>query len=55
MIDHAGSDAELVRYYAARALEYERIYDKPERQADLRVLERLVANCLLYTSDAADE
>jgi len=29
----------LRRYYAARAAEYERIYDKPERQVDLRRLE----------------
>jgi len=28
-------DAELRAYYARRAAEYERIYDKPERQADL--------------------
>lgn len=27
--------ADLARYYAERAREYERIYDKPERQADL--------------------
>jgi ubiquinone/menaquinone biosynthesis C-methylase UbiE len=29
------SDAELLAYYAARANEYEKVYDKPERQADL--------------------
>jgi demethylmenaquinone methyltransferase/2-methoxy-6-polyprenyl-1,4-benzoquinol methylase len=29
-------------YYAARAKEYERIFAKPERQADLRELERLI-------------
>ena len=29
-------------YYARRALQYERIYAKPERQADLRVLEALL-------------
>jgi len=29
-------------YYAARAREYERIYAKPERQADLRELERRI-------------
>jgi demethylmenaquinone methyltransferase/2-methoxy-6-polyprenyl-1,4-benzoquinol methylase len=29
-------------YYAARAREYERIYAKPERQADLRKLETLI-------------
>jgi len=33
-------DGALRRYYAARAREYERIYDKPERQPDLRRLER---------------
>ena len=28
-------DKELVAYYAERAKEYEKIYDKPERQSDL--------------------
>lgn len=32
----------LVNYYAQRAQEYERIYDKPERQADLKKLRSLV-------------
>lgn len=32
----------LRRYYAARAREYESIYAKPERQADLRRLEQLL-------------
>ena len=32
----------LVDYYSRRAPQYERIYEKPERQADLRVLESLV-------------
>ncbi len=32
----------LARYYAQRAPEYERIYQKPERQADLRLLEKFV-------------
>jgi demethylmenaquinone methyltransferase/2-methoxy-6-polyprenyl-1,4-benzoquinol methylase len=32
----------LEAYYAARAAEYERVYAKPERQADLRRLERLL-------------
>ncbi|MCL4746137.1 MAG: class I SAM-dependent methyltransferase [Burkholderiaceae bacterium] len=36
----------MLAYYAARAREYERIYDKPERQADLRVLERRVEQAL---------
>jgi ubiquinone/menaquinone biosynthesis C-methylase UbiE len=33
----------LARYYAQRAPEYERIYRKPERQADLRALREFVA------------
>ncbi|HEY5634059.1 MAG TPA: class I SAM-dependent methyltransferase [Burkholderiaceae bacterium] len=43
MRPRAGSGSDLLAYYAARAREYERIYDKPERQADLRVLETAVA------------
>ncbi len=31
--------ASMAAYYAARATEYERVYAKPERQADIRVLE----------------
>lgn len=34
------SDEPLQSYYAARASEYDRIYRKPERQADLRAIER---------------
>ena len=34
------SDQPLQSYYAARAAEYDRIYRKPERQADLRAIER---------------
>jgi ubiquinone/menaquinone biosynthesis C-methylase UbiE len=37
------ADAELSRYYAARAREYEQIYDKPERQTDLARLQRSIA------------
>ena len=33
----------LANYYAQRAPEYERIYQKPERQADLSVLRKFVA------------
>jgi len=33
----------LADYYAKRAPEYERIYQKPERQADLRTLRQFVA------------
>ena len=29
----------LQTYYARRAAEYERVYAKPERQADLRAIE----------------
>jgi ubiquinone/menaquinone biosynthesis C-methylase UbiE len=34
--------ADLASYYAARAAEYERVYAKPERQADLARLRRVV-------------
>jgi demethylmenaquinone methyltransferase/2-methoxy-6-polyprenyl-1,4-benzoquinol methylase len=44
MIAHA--DAALTAYYAARAKEYERIYDKPERQADLARLRKLIPQYL---------
>jgi demethylmenaquinone methyltransferase/2-methoxy-6-polyprenyl-1,4-benzoquinol methylase len=37
------NDARLVDYYAKRANEYERIYEKPERQNDLATLRRLCA------------
>jgi demethylmenaquinone methyltransferase/2-methoxy-6-polyprenyl-1,4-benzoquinol methylase len=33
-------DTELTRYYAKRAREYERIYERPERQADLEWLKK---------------
>jgi len=36
------TDTELTAYYAARAQEYERIYSKPERQADLARLQELI-------------
>jgi len=35
---------ELADYYAKRATEYERIYQKPERQEDLKQLQDVVAN-----------
>jgi SAM-dependent methyltransferase len=38
----SAATAQLPAYYAARAAEYERIYQKPERQADLAELRRLV-------------
>lgn len=36
------TDPVLIDYYARRAAEYEEIYEKPERQADLIVLKELV-------------
>jgi demethylmenaquinone methyltransferase/2-methoxy-6-polyprenyl-1,4-benzoquinol methylase len=36
------AESTLISYYAQRAREYERIYEKPERQADLRKLRSLV-------------
>jgi demethylmenaquinone methyltransferase/2-methoxy-6-polyprenyl-1,4-benzoquinol methylase len=36
----------LAAYYARRAAEYERIYAKPERQADLRALEARIRHML---------
>src|SRR5512139_2371072 len=35
-------DASIVSYYAKRAAEYERIYDRPERREDLRRLRDFV-------------
>ncbi|HEX4349488.1 MAG TPA: methyltransferase domain-containing protein [Verrucomicrobiae bacterium] len=40
------NDASLIDYYAKRAGEYERIYQKPERQADLAALKKLCAQSL---------
>jgi len=42
----APDDVAMRAYYAARAREYERIYDKPERQSDLRQLEREIPSLL---------
>lgn len=39
-------ETSMVSYYAERAKEYDHIYDKPERQADLRQLEHLVVRAL---------
>jgi demethylmenaquinone methyltransferase/2-methoxy-6-polyprenyl-1,4-benzoquinol methylase len=36
------SGSDLVGYYSARAAEYEKVYEKPERQEDLRKLHTLV-------------
>ena len=38
--------SDLPEYYAARAAEYERIYDKPERQRDLATLSATVSDYL---------
>ena len=40
------ADPAMKDYYAARAREYERIYAKPERQADLRRLEDRIPELL---------
>jgi demethylmenaquinone methyltransferase/2-methoxy-6-polyprenyl-1,4-benzoquinol methylase len=41
-VSAAAESDTLASYYARRAAEYERIYEKPERQDDLRALRRLV-------------
>ena len=41
-----GINNAMLDYYAQRASEYERIYIKPERQADLRKLEEFLNNAL---------
>lgn len=38
-----GRGIEMSDYYSARAREYDRVYSKPERQEDLRSIERWVA------------
>ncbi len=40
------SSSSLIDYYAKRAGEYERIYQKPERQADLAALRKLCSQSL---------
>jgi demethylmenaquinone methyltransferase/2-methoxy-6-polyprenyl-1,4-benzoquinol methylase len=40
------NDARLIDYYAKRAGEYERIYQKPERQNDLEILRKFGARTL---------
>ncbi|MBN1342083.1 MAG: class I SAM-dependent methyltransferase [Phycisphaerae bacterium] len=39
--------SDMTRYYAERAPEYERIYERPERQEDLRTLEAIVSDVFL--------
>jgi ubiquinone/menaquinone biosynthesis C-methylase UbiE len=36
----------LQSYYASRASEYDRVYEKPERQADLRAIEQWLASAM---------
>ena len=48
------SDHALARYYALRAEEYERIYKKPERQAELRKLEQLIPELLAGRDDVLE-
>ncbi|MEO8304004.1 MAG: methyltransferase domain-containing protein [Betaproteobacteria bacterium] len=42
----ADSERLMESYYAARAPEYDRVYSKPERQADLRAMEQWVPSRL---------
>ena len=42
-----GADSELQRYYAGRAAEYDLVYEKPERQADLAALRAWLPNRFL--------
>jgi SAM-dependent methyltransferase len=42
----ASNDAPLIDYYAKRANEYEKIYQKPERQNDLEMLRNLLRKTL---------
>ncbi len=37
----------MLDYYAQRAREYERVYEKPERQSDIRTLETFLSNAFL--------
>jgi ubiquinone/menaquinone biosynthesis C-methylase UbiE len=39
------TDAAMVAYYASRASEYDRIYQKPERQADIAALRERLPAC----------
>lgn len=41
------NDADTARYYAERASYYERVYHKPERQADLRQMEAYLSHAFL--------
>lgn len=46
MTTNAAATPETMRaYYARRAAEYERVYAKPERQADLRAMQAWLAGC----------
>jgi SAM-dependent methyltransferase len=40
------NDMELVRYYAKRAVEYDAIYSKPERQEDIKILSSILTEQL---------
>ena len=46
MVDSPSTKPQLERYYARRAAEYERIYDKPERQHELEWLRHRVPELL---------
>ena len=38
------TEVAMKSYYAARASEYDRVYEKPERQADIRLLEKWLSS-----------
>jgi SAM-dependent methyltransferase len=53
MMNGSAMSPDLVDYYSRRAREYERIYDKPERQADLAAL-RAWVRCELAGHDVLE-
>jgi len=38
------TDPSMIEYYAARAREYDRVYEKPERQSELKILRTFLEN-----------
>src|SRR5256885_17152605 len=41
------NEPDILDYYAARAHEYERVYEKPERRDDLAILHRIIPELFL--------
>ena len=48
------TEDEMIRYYAKRAYEYERIYQKPERQEDLKQPAAVLGAEQGFTTNRAD-